>query len=67
MFFPGLPSLGAVIRCAQNRYSTVQIDLKYQLAVDGFQFFVTFVSLSSRCDFPNVVTAPALDFGCAAL
>ena len=51
MFFPGLSSLGAPVRCVQNRYTAVQIDLKYNVAVDGFQFFVTFVLLSSRCDF----------------
>ena len=31
IFFPGLPNLGAQIRCAQNRYTTVQMDLKYSL------------------------------------
>ena len=30
-FFPGLPNLGAQIRCAQNWYSAVQTDLKYPL------------------------------------
>ena len=29
--FPGLPNLGAQIRCPQNRYNTVQTDLKYPL------------------------------------
>ena len=28
---PGLPDLGALIRCAQNRYTAVQTDLKYPL------------------------------------
>ena len=56
-FFPGLASLGAPIRCAQNQYTAV--------TTDGFPFFVTFVSLSSRCDFPD--TAPALSFRCATL
>ena len=31
-FFPGLPNLGSQIRCAQNRYTAVQIDLKYPFA-----------------------------------
>ena len=56
-FFPGLASLGAPVRCTQNWYTAVK--------TDGFPFFVTFVSPSSRCDFPD--TAPALSFGCAAL
>ena len=30
-FFPGLPNLGAQIRCAHNRYTAVQTDLKYPL------------------------------------
>ena len=30
--FPGLPNLGTQIRGAQNRYTAVQIDLKYPLA-----------------------------------
>ena len=29
IFSPGLPNLGAQIRCAQNRYTAAQIDLKY--------------------------------------
>ena len=29
--FPGLPNLGAKIRCAQNRYTAVQTDPKYPL------------------------------------
>ena len=33
IFFPGLPNLGAQIRCAQNRYTTVQMDLKYYLEI----------------------------------
>ena len=32
-FFPGLPNLGAQIRCAQNWYTAVQTDLKYPLDV----------------------------------
>ena len=28
-FFPGLPNLGAQIRCAQDRYTAVKTDLKY--------------------------------------
>ena len=66
-FFSPLPSLGAHIRCAQSWYTAVRMDLKYTLAVDGFPYFVTFVSLSSRCNFTNAVTAPALSFGSAAL
>ena len=31
-FFPGLPNLGAQIRCAQNWYPAVQTHLKYPLA-----------------------------------
>ena len=32
IFFPQVvPNLGAQIRCAQNQYTTVQIDLKYLL------------------------------------
>ena len=30
-FLSGLPNLGAQISCAQSRYTTVQIDLKYPL------------------------------------
>ena len=66
-FFSPLPSLGAHIRCAQSWYTAVRMDLKYNLAVDGFPHFVTFVSLSIRCNFINAVTAPALSFGSVAL
>ena len=66
-FFPRLPSLGAHIRCAQNWYAAVQMDLRYTLAVDGFPYLITFVSVSSRFDFANAVTAPALSFGSAGL
>ena len=30
-FFPGLANLGAQIRCAQNLYTALQMDLKYLL------------------------------------
>ena len=32
IFFPSLPNLGAQIRCAQNQYTPVQMDLKYPLS-----------------------------------
>ena len=32
--FPGLPNLSTQIRCAQNWYTTVQIDPKYLLVVE---------------------------------
>ena len=32
-FFPSIPYLGVQIRCAQNWYIVVQMDLKYPLAV----------------------------------
>ena len=64
-FFPGLPNLSDPIGCAQKQYTTVQRDLKYPLAVDSFPYVVTFVSLSCRFDFQNVVTA--LSFGFTSL
>ena len=30
-FFPGIPNLGTQIRCAQNRYTAFQSDLKYPI------------------------------------
>ena len=34
IFSPGSRNLGAQIRCAQNRYTAVQMDLKYPLLTD---------------------------------
>ena len=33
IFSPGLPNLCAQIRCAQNRYTAFQTDLKYPLFI----------------------------------
>ena len=30
-FFPGLPNLGAQIRCAKTQYNAVKTDLKYPM------------------------------------
>ena len=41
--FPGLTVLGAQVRCAQNWYIAVQIDLKYPLVVINIIFIYHFV------------------------
>ena len=33
IFFPGVTNLDLQIRCAQNRYTAVQTDLKYPLII----------------------------------
>ena len=40
--FPGLPNLGTPIRCAQNWYTTVQMNLKYPLLLNAVKNSVTF-------------------------
>ena len=40
VFFPGLPNLGAQIRCTQNRYIAVQKDLKYPLGMISLLSYV---------------------------
>ena len=42
IFFPGLPNLRAQLRCAQNRYVAVQMDLKYPLLIPRNVYYVTF-------------------------
>ena len=37
--FPGLPYLGAQIRCAQNQYTTAQMDLDYPLTIYLYSAF----------------------------
>ena len=56
-FPPGLPKLGALIRCSQNRYTAVQTDLKYPLlfpAVKRFHFLHNFFDqLVCCCHYGN--------------
>ena len=53
VFFSPLPSLSAHNKCAQSWYTTVWMELKYILAVDGFPYFGTFVSQMFFGSFTN--------------
>ena len=44
-FFPGLPNFGAQIRCAQNWYTVLQMDLKYPLPTQNFVLLLSQESL----------------------
>ena len=44
-FFPGLPNFRAQIRCAQNWYTAVQMDLKYRLPTQNFVLLLSRESL----------------------
>ena len=48
-YFPGLPNLGAQIRCAQNQYTAFQTDLKHPLnAVQKASYFLKLPIVISR-------------------
>ena len=48
IFFPtGSPNLGAQIRCAQNRYTALQTDLKYPTSQSHLLFTTVTLTASS--------------------
>ena len=48
-FFPGSLNLGAKIRCAWNRYTAVQTDLKYPLVTfDEIKWFCAFTKYTTQ-------------------